>query len=150
HPPPRGLRHQLKLDRKQPGLKDRVVPSSGTGHERRFHILIAEQALYTTVGNDAVMIGQLDRLMAVIGLSRVQLGIIPAQAGPPMQTTNFVMFDSRMVTVEGITAELTITQPREVAIYSRAFDTLAGGSVTGEAARKLIGAALDKRRGRRP
>ncbi|MEV2219066.1 helix-turn-helix transcriptional regulator [Nocardia vinacea] len=113
--------------------------------ERRFHILIAEQALYTSVGTDAVMIGQLDRLMAVIGLSRVRLGIIPAQAGPPMQTTNFVIFDSRMVTVEGITAELTITQPREVAIYGRAFDVLAGQSVTGEAARELIRKALEMR-----
>lgn len=113
--------------------------------ERRFHILIAEQALYTSVGTDAVMIGQLDRLMAVIGLSRVRLGIIPAQAAPPMQTTNFVMFDSRMVTVEGITAELTITQPREVAIYGRAFDTLAGQSVTVDAARSLIRKALETR-----
>lgn len=113
--------------------------------ERRFHILIAEQALYTSVGTDAVMIGQLDRLMAVIGLSRVRLGIIPAPAGPPMQTTNFVIFDSRMVTVEGITAELTITQPREVAIYGRAFDVLAGQSVTGEAARELIRKALERR-----
>jgi len=110
--------------------------------ERRFHILIAEQALFTSVGTDAVMVGQLDRLMAVIGLSRVLLGIVPAQAGPPMQTTNFVLFDNRMVTVEGITAELTITQPREVAIYGRAFDTLAGQSVTGDAARRLIRRAL--------
>lgn len=29
---PRGVRDQLILDQKQPGLKDRVVPSSGTGH----------------------------------------------------------------------------------------------------------------------
>ncbi|AHH20019.1 putative transcriptional regulator, XRE family [Nocardia nova SH22a] len=114
--------------------------------DRRFHILIAEQVLYTPAGSDAVMVGQLDRLMAVIGLSRVLLGIVPADAAPPMQTTNFVMFDNRLVTVEAITAELTITQPREIAIYGRAFDTLAGQSVTGEHARELIRKALDARR----
>ncbi len=83
--------------------------------------------------------------MAVIGLSRVLFGIIPAHAGPPMQTTNFVIFDNRMVTVEGITAELTITQPREISIYSRAFELLASLSVTGDSARGLIRRALESR-----
>lgn len=113
--------------------------------ERRFHILIAQQALSTTVGCNEVMAGQLDRLLAVTGLSRVQIGIIPAEAEPPMQTTNFVMFDNRTVTVEGITAELTITQPREIAIYGRTFDLLAGHSVGGEQARALIRGALERR-----
>ena len=58
--------------------------------DHRFSILIAEQALRTTVGGDGVMTGQLDRLLAVIGLPRVRLGIIPAEAEIPMQTTNFV------------------------------------------------------------
>lgn len=31
-----------------------------------------------------------------------------------------------------------VTQPREVALYGRAFNTLAGQSVTGDAARSLI------------
>ncbi|RDI42520.1 helix-turn-helix domain-containing protein [Nocardia mexicana] len=113
--------------------------------DRRFHILIAEQALATSVGSDAVMVGQLDRLMAVIGLSRVLLGIIPSHTGPPMQTTNFVLFDNRMVTVEGVTAELTITQPREVSVYGRLFEMLAKQSVTGEKARELIRVALETR-----
>ncbi|WP_330232549.1 helix-turn-helix transcriptional regulator [Nocardia sp. NBC_00508] len=112
----------------------------------RFHILVGEQALQTTVGGDSVMVGQLDRLLAVIGLPRVLLGIVPAQAELPMQVTNFVMFDERMVLVEAATAELTITQPREIAIYGRLFGELAELSVTGEAARELIRAALDRRR----
>ncbi|MEU4315415.1 helix-turn-helix transcriptional regulator [Nocardia sp. NPDC024068] len=113
--------------------------------DRRFHILIGEQALYTTVGNDSVMAGQLDRLLAVMGLSRVTFGIVPALAELPMQTTNFVMFDNRRVMVEAMTAELTISQPREIALYGRAFETMAGQAVTGEPARRLIRAALDRR-----
>ncbi|NEW38193.1 helix-turn-helix domain-containing protein [Nocardia cyriacigeorgica] len=105
---------------------------------RKFHILIAEQVLRTTVGGAAVMAGQLDRLLAVIGLPRTTVGIVPSTAELPMQVTNFVMFDDRMVQVEAITAELTITQPGEIAVYGRTFDLLAKHAVYGAQARALI------------
>lgn len=107
-----------------------------------FHFLIAEQALYTTVGDDTVMIGQLDRLASLLGMPRVTIGIVPATAEALVVSTNFAMFDNRLVMVEGTAAELTITQPREIDVYGRAFDTLARQSVTGEEARKLIRSAL--------
>lgn len=112
---------------------------------RRFHIVVAEQVLLTPVGDESTMTGQLDRLLAVIGLPRVLLGIVPADSGLPMQMTNFVLFDDRMVTVETVAAELTITQPREISTYGRAFDALAARAVTGDKARRLIGKALDTR-----
>ncbi|SUD49239.1 putative zinc finger/helix-turn-helix protein, YgiT family [Nocardia otitidiscaviarum] len=115
--------------------------------KRRFRIVIAEQALSTTVGDDAVMTGQLDRLFAVMGLPRVVFGIIPSRALPPLTAPNFIMFDDHLVMVEGISAEQTITQPTEVAVYSRAFETLAGKAVTGDEARTLIRKALDTRSG---
>ncbi|WP_063036983.1 helix-turn-helix domain-containing protein [Nocardia pseudovaccinii] len=110
----------------------------------RFHILITEQSLSTTVGNDEVMIGQLDRLLAVMGLPRMLFGVVPSDAEWLTPATNFVMFDDRMVMVEAITAELTITQPREIALYARAFETLAGQAVTGKDARALVGTALSR------
>ncbi|MFJ4653183.1 helix-turn-helix domain-containing protein [Nocardia sp. NPDC088792] len=113
--------------------------------DRRFHILMGEQALYNNVGGDSVMAGQLDRLLAAMGLPRVTFGIVPMTAELPMQLTNFVMFDERRVTVEAISAELTITQPREIKLYHRTFDILAGQSTTGEAARRLIRRALEAR-----
>ncbi|WP_280329064.1 helix-turn-helix domain-containing protein [Nocardia wallacei] len=113
---------------------------------KRFHILLAEQTLYTTFGNDQVMIGQLDRLYSVIGMPRVTLGIVPRTAEGLVVVENFFMFDNRMVKVEGHTAGITVTQPREIALYGRAFDVLAGQSVTGEKARRLIRAAMDIRR----
>ena len=116
--------------------------------DHRFSILIAEQALRTTVGGDDVMAGQLDRLLAVIGLPRVRLGIVPSEAEIPMQTTNFVMYDSRMILVETITAELTITQPREIAQYGQVFGVLAELAAVGDAARALITGAIGQRRSR--
>lgn len=112
--------------------------------DHRFHILIAEQSLSTTVGNAEIMAGQLDRLLAVMGLSRMWFGVVPSGAEWLTPATNFVMFDNRMVMVEAISAELTITQPREIALYARAFETLSAQSVTGKAARELVGAALNQ------
>ncbi|MGW0247740.1 DUF5753 domain-containing protein [Nocardia goodfellowii] len=104
----------------------------------RFHFVITEQALHTTVGSDHTMIGQLDRLLAVASMPQVTLGIVPARTRYDVPISNFIMFDNRLVMVETVTAEMTITQPREIALYGRAFKTLAGQSVTGDAARALI------------
>ncbi|SUA79492.1 Helix-turn-helix [Nocardia otitidiscaviarum] len=116
--------------------------------KHRFNFVIAEQALRTTVGTDQTMIGQLDRLSAVLGMPRVVLGIVPATSPYRVSMTNFAMFDNVRVMVETVSAELTITQPREIAQYGRAFDVLAGQSVTGDAARALIRQALAARTGR--
>ncbi|WP_405162479.1 helix-turn-helix domain-containing protein [Nocardia sp. NBC_01499] len=113
--------------------------------DHRFHFLIAEQALYTTVGGNDVMARQLERLTSIMTTPRVTLGIIPAKAEAVVVSTNFVMLDNRLVLVEGTAAELTITQPREIAVYGRAFDTLARQSATGNAARALISTALQTR-----
>lgn len=113
--------------------------------DHRFHFLLAEQALYTTVGDRDVMVGQLDRLYTILGMPRITVGIVPAMAEALAAVENFVMFDNRLVKVEGATAELTITQPREIAIYGQAFDTLAGQSVAGDYARRLIRKALETR-----
>ncbi|WP_067701020.1 helix-turn-helix domain-containing protein [Nocardia jejuensis] len=116
--------------------------------DRRVHYLIGEQALYTTVGDDGIMFGQLDRLLSAMSLPRVRLGIVPLMSEYLVSAANFVIYDSRVVMVEGITAATTVTQPREIASYSRAFDMLADQSVTADAARALIRAAQERRRGR--
>ncbi|MQY22823.1 hypothetical protein NRB20_59460 [Nocardia sp. RB20] len=112
---------------------------------KRFHILLAEQSLYTTIGDNQVMLGQLDRLYSVIGMTRVTVGIVPQKYDGLVIVENFFMYDNRMVKVEGHTASITVTQPGEIALYGRAFDTLAGRSLTGEAARALIRRALEAR-----
>ncbi|RDI52748.1 helix-turn-helix domain-containing protein [Nocardia mexicana] len=111
----------------------------------KFHFIISEQALYTTVGSDHVMVGQLDRLHSIFGMPRILLGVIPVMTRYRVPISNFIMFDNRRVMVENVTAELTITQPREISLYGRAFEALAGQSVTGERARQLIRKALEAR-----
>jgi transcriptional regulator with XRE-family HTH domain len=112
----------------------------------RFHFIVAHQALLTKVGDTAVMIGQLDRLLATISLSRVTFGIIAPQAEYRVPTNQFIMFDNRLVQVETVSSELSISQPREISLYAKAFRELTRQAVYGQAARNLISQALDNLR----
>ncbi|MGH3722204.1 MAG: helix-turn-helix domain-containing protein [Pseudonocardiaceae bacterium] len=109
---------------------------------QRFHFILAHQALLTTVGDTDVMLGQLDRLLTFIALPRIRLGIIPATAAYQVGTNQFVMFDERLVLVETISAELAITQPREIALYAKTFHQLSAQAVYGQAAKEMINARL--------
>ncbi|MFC4128989.1 helix-turn-helix domain-containing protein [Nocardia rhizosphaerae] len=114
--------------------------------DRRFSFIIAEQVLHTTVGDDQVMLGQFDRLLTVMSLPRVVLGIVPAAMtynGPA--TNGFSIFDQHLVQVETVTAELSVKQPREIALYERMFAVLNEQAVFGERARELISNAAQCR-----
>jgi len=118
--------------------------------DHRFHFIIAHQALLTTVGDADVMIGQLDRLRTVMSLPRVNLGIIAARAEYWVPTNQFIMFDDRLVHVETISAELSISQPREITLYAKAFQELHRQAAYGQTARTLITTALDNLRNDKP
>jgi hypothetical protein len=115
--------------------------------DHRFHFILAQQALWTEVGDTAVMIGQLDRLLTVLSLPRVSLGILPARHEYHVPTNQFIMFDDRLVHVEAISAELSVTQPREIVLYAKAFQALSQTARYGAAAKKLILQELDRLRG---
>jgi transcriptional regulator with XRE-family HTH domain len=111
----------------------------------RISILLAEQTLYTTVGDDDVMTGQLERLIDLMPLPRLGLGIIPRTADFLYTTTCFVLLDRRIAEVETISAGLTITQPRELAYYEKTWAALHRQARYGDAARALITDALKQR-----
>jgi transcriptional regulator with XRE-family HTH domain len=110
---------------------------------RRFVFVPEEQTLRTRVGDTDVMLGQLDRVLAVMSLPRVSLGIIPASGERRCLTQgSFWIFDEARVNVEGVSAGLDITQPREIAVCVKAFALLQQSAVYGKAARELIQRAL--------
>lgn len=77
-------------------------------------------------------------------LASVSLGIIPFTAQRtvwPLEA--FYVHDYTMAVVETLTAEIKVTQPRELADYAKAFAGLAEMAVYGDAARTLIRAAID-------
>ncbi|MEU3841103.1 helix-turn-helix transcriptional regulator [Streptomyces sp. NPDC028635] len=106
---------------------------------RIYSVLLGEQALYSNVGGPDVMKSQLDRLMAVMALSRVSLGIIPRSAPTGLWLGHsFSMFDNTLVLVETFSAEMSVTQPREIELYAKAFSLLQQSAVYGAVARDLI------------
>ncbi|MCX5434821.1 helix-turn-helix domain-containing protein (plasmid) [Streptomyces sp. NBC_00257] len=112
------------------------------GH--RYVVLMEESVLrYQTAGLEA-MRGQLRHLLAVMPLASLSLGIIPFTAKRtvwPLEA--FYVHDDAMAVVETLTAEIKVTQPREIADYAKAFAGLAEMAVYGDAARELIRAAID-------
>jgi hypothetical protein len=112
------------------------------GH--RYVVLIEESVLrYRTAGPEA-MRGQLRHLLAVMPLASVSLGIIPFTAQRtvwPLEA--FYVHDDTTAVVETLTAEIKVTQPREVADYMKAFAGLQEMAVYGDTARALIQAAID-------
>jgi transcriptional regulator with XRE-family HTH domain len=111
--------------------------------DHEFQVILEEQALRTRVGGPEVMSGQLDRLLAVMSLPSVELSVIPvAAARKVMPSGGFLIFDDEMVQAETVSAELTVTQPQEIALYARRFALLRESAVSGRDARNLIHRAL--------
>jgi len=111
--------------------------------DRIFNVLLGEQALYSNHGGSEVMRAQLDRLLAVLALPRLSLGIVPRSA---LLNTwighGFVMFDDKRVMLETFSAEMVVTQPREIDIYMRVFESHRQSAVYGRTARDLILGAI--------
>jgi transcriptional regulator with XRE-family HTH domain len=109
-----------------------------------FHFVITEAVIrYRFCPADALA-AQLDRLVSVSGLKNVRLGVIPFDAAYRFAPHHgFVMYDRRMVLVETIAAELSLTQPQEIAKYAKAFNSLAASAVYEGDARRLIVRVLD-------
>jgi transcriptional regulator with XRE-family HTH domain len=120
--------------------RQRVIRQS----DHRIAVLLEESALRARIGGEAVMVGQLAYLLTVGMLTRVSLGVIPAAAERTMwPTEGFWIFDDERVLVELVSAEITVTQPREILLYQRTFAELAQIAVYGAPARQLITAAID-------
>ena len=115
-----------------------------THGDRRFHILIGQQALLTNVGGHSVMRDQLQHLLTALKLPRVRLGILPLTAPYRVPLHNaFWILDDRLVQFDTYTAELSLIRPDEIATYGRAFERLAAMAAYGPDAYDMIRQAQD-------
>ena len=111
--------------------------------QRRFAVVLEEQAIRARVGSADTMAGQLDRLLAIMSLPRLSLAIIPATAPRKLfASVGFWIYDDAMVGVETPTASLEISQPREIRLYAKMFDQLRQSAVHGAKARALVTRAM--------
>ncbi|MFF9981253.1 helix-turn-helix domain-containing protein [Streptomyces erythrochromogenes] len=112
------------------------------GH--RYVVLMEESVLRFRTADPEAMRGQLRHLLTVMPLASLSLGIIPFTAQRtvwPLEA--FYVHDDTSAVVETLTAEIKVTQPRELADYLKAFAGLAEMAVYGDDARALIAAAMD-------
>lgn len=112
---------------------------------RRFVLLIEEAVLRYQLGDADAMAAQLGHLLTAGALPAVSLGIIPASTTArgiwPQET--FHVYDDTLVSIELLSARVTVTQPGEIALYLRAFEQLRGMAVYGADARALVVRAID-------
>ncbi|MEF2529154.1 MULTISPECIES: helix-turn-helix domain-containing protein [Streptomyces] len=107
-----------------------------------FRVLLWEGALYAFVCPRDVMVGQLDRLVGLIGMSTVELGVVPLGAPLPLTPKHgFWIFDEERVIVETINTELCYDSVDDVALYGRVWDGLYTAAVYGPRAHRLIARA---------
>jgi len=113
--------------------------------DHRFNVLIEESVLRTVIGGSEAMAAQLGHLITVASLPSISLGIIPMglDRGAMHPVEDFWIYDDRQVNVELVSGWLTITQPREIAMYAQTFARMSDLAVRGVHARKLITAAID-------
>ncbi|SDH09052.1 Helix-turn-helix domain-containing protein [Sinosporangium album] len=111
----------------------------------RFVFILEAAALKYRRGGQEVMIGQLGHLLEAMSLPSVSLGVIPpdVERAGRWPVESFYVFDNAQANVELVSGFLTITQPREIAMYVEAFMRLHEIAVFGRSARVLIKAAMD-------
>jgi transcriptional regulator with XRE-family HTH domain len=112
---------------------------------RRFVVLVEEPVLRNVIGGTETMAGQLGHLLTVGSLPSVSLGIIPMgiERDVMWPVEDFWIYDDRQVNVELVSGWLTLTQPREIAMYAKTFSELSELAVRGARARALITASID-------
>lgn len=111
--------------------------------DKRFVVVLEEQALRTWFGNAEIQAGQLGRLLEVMSVPTVSLAIVPLmreRTGVP--SAGFWIFDSSLAALETPTASIEVRRPQEIDLYARMFEHLKGAAVYGAAARGLIIKAL--------
>ncbi|MFB6829293.1 helix-turn-helix domain-containing protein [Streptomyces hydrogenans] len=110
------------------------------GH--RLHALVWEAALHARICPPSVLAGQLDRLVAAVGMDTVELGVIPL--GAPLRippASGFWVLDERVAVTEDWHSESWVEDGETVAMYLRVWRSLRQAAVVGAEAQAVIGRA---------
>ncbi|MFC9828213.1 helix-turn-helix domain-containing protein [Streptomyces albogriseolus] len=101
--------------------------------------VLTEGVLRTWPGTPALMLAQLDRLLAIESLSTVRLGVIPwRRPVPVLPHHGFTLCDQRAVVLETIGGERVSGDAVEVASYEETFGRFEQAAVFGDEVRELL------------
>lgn len=106
--------------------------------DKRIELLVFEAALRYPVGTAEVMLGNIDRLLALTGYEPVRFGIISLDTVLPVIPMHGYWIVDDAVLVETVSGELTEREQEPVALYNRLTDELWTVALEGDAARELL------------
>lgn len=110
---------------------------------RQFDFLISEAALRFRPVSYEALAAQYDKILSISTMPGVNVAILPIGAPPSaVHAHSFVIYalpdGSHSATIETYTRELTLTDPEEINVYSRVYESLLADSVTDDRARELL------------
>jgi transcriptional regulator with XRE-family HTH domain len=115
---------------------------------REFSFVLTEGAVRTWPGMPSLMLAQLDRLAQVATLPHVRLGAVPwSLPAPGLPLHGFTIYDGSLSVVEGLSGDLTMSEPGELAAHLETFEAFAAVAVYGDELRELLAAIADDFRG---
>jgi transcriptional regulator with XRE-family HTH domain len=110
---------------------------------RRCILIMEESVLRDQTFEPQIMAGQLRNMLTIMKRPNVSLRIIPLGVRRTQwPTETFHIYDEHNVSIELVSAIVSVTQPREVDLYVRCFNDLAHAAVYGKEARALINEAI--------
>ncbi|MER7984093.1 helix-turn-helix transcriptional regulator [Streptomyces noursei] len=106
---------------------------------KTFRFVITEPVLRWLITPPLVMAGQLDRLMTLSRLPTVDIRVVPL-TGPQHDIPShaFVIRDERIVSVETVHADVTVTDPRDVSLYVAKFEGFAERALSNDSVRAML------------
>lgn len=104
---------------------------------KEIELLICESALLYYVCPAEVMVAQIDRLLALIGL-RIRFGIIPLGTRLPVVPPNGFWIVGERVLIETVDTEINTETPSDIETYNRLMDELWTVAAEGDEARKIL------------
>lgn len=106
---------------------------------KQIRLLIGEAALRTMFGGRDVMDGQFDRLATLAELSTVDLAVLPfSEPYPLIPVSGFAILDDKLVAVESLTAEQTLSSADEIAAFTAAFEAGMDAATRGADALQMV------------
>ncbi|MCI2423132.1 helix-turn-helix domain-containing protein [Saccharopolyspora sp. K220] len=101
-------------------------------------VLCSEAALRHQVAPPQVMVAQLDRLLALAGMSTLRLAVLPLDAQLTVVPLHGFAIIDDLALVETVNTEMTVTDTDELARFHRLFDALLAAALEGSAARAVL------------
>lgn len=138
--------HDAPVTDLEEGVKARIARRRFLEDGTRCCTMVIEEAvLHNRFAQNDVMKEQLHYLLTGVSKPNLSLGIIPTgtrRAQKPAETFHIYGDTDGAVSIELVSAIITITRPHEIALYVKCFNDLASVAVYGKKARSLVETAI--------